>query len=251
MLVASLTLLIGMLLGGGNFSAFVVEDFPKEVKANVDDKERQKEILKITKQYEKEFKSVQKDLDKSKKKMKKLNLDRNASSEDINDILDDAAPKWKAIQASGLQSRSEALEILSEEEWELIITKSLEEFDKKEVKKQEKAYKEFEKSFVKLQGTVEKEITDTERQEKIGVTFTSFKEVLKNYVDANMNRTIREMEEFGKIDATEDELNAALTSIDQAREELFEGIVKLHFDLVELTTEEEYAKIAKSVNKIF
>ncbi len=251
MLVASLVLLMGVLFGAGNISAYVVEDFPKEVKSHVDDKERQKEILSTVKPYEKEFKSVQKDLNKSKKKMKKLNLDRNASSEDIKKILDGAAAAWKEVQTAGLQTRSETLKILSEEEWDLIISKSLEDFDKKEVKKQEKAYKEFEKNFAKLKSSVEKEITDPERQKKIGATFTSFKMDMKNYVEANMNRTIKEMEEFGNLNATEEDLNAALSSIDQARDQFFDGIVKLHFDLVELTTDEEWTKIAKSVNKIF
>jgi len=251
MLVASLVLLIGMLFGGGNMPAFVVEDFPKEVKANVDDKERQKEILSTIKPYEKEFKSVQKDLNKSKKKMKKLNLDRNASSEDINEILDGAAAAWKDLQITGLETRLVTLKMLSEEEWELIISKSLEEFDKKEIKKQEKAYKEFEKNFAKLKSTVEKEITDAERKEKIGATFASFKKDMKNYVDANMNRTIKEMEAFGDLNAAEDELKAAASSIEEARDQFFEGIVTLHFDLVELTTDEEWTKISKSVNKIF
>ncbi len=141
--------------------------------------------------------------------------------------------------------------MLSEEEWELIISKSLEEFDKKEIKKQEKAYKEFEKNFAKLKSTVEKEITDAERKEKIGATFTSFKKDMKNYVDANMNRTIKEMEAFGDLNAAEDELKAAASSVEEARNQFFEGIVTLHFDLVELTTDEEWDKISKSVNKIF
>ena len=251
MLVASLSLLIGMLLGGGNISAFVVEDFPKEVKTNIDDKERQKEVISSFKPYEKEFKKVQKDLNKSKKKMKKLNLDRNASSEDIQEILDEADLAWKGIQTTGVQNRVETLEMLSDEEWELIIAKSLEEFDKKEIKKQEKAYKEFEKNFAKLQSTVEKEISDADHKDKILATLDTFKSDMKNYVDANMNRTIRELEEFGKKDANEEELNEALAAIDDAREQFFDGIVKLHFDLVEFTTDEEWTKIAKSVNKIF
>ena len=251
MLVASLSLLIGMLLGGGNISAFVVEDFPKEVKTNVDDKERQKEIMSSFKPYEKEFKKVQKDLNKSKKKMKKLNLDRNASTEDIQEILDNANLAWKGVQSTGVKNRMKTLEMLSDEEWELIIAKSLEEFDKKEIKKQEKAYKEFEKKFAKLQSAVEKEITDIDHKEKILATLDTFKSDMKNYVDANMNRTIRELEEFGKKDANEEKLNEELSTIDDAREQFFDGIVKLHFDLVELTTDEEWTKIAKSVNKIF
>ena len=251
MLVASLSLLIGMLLGGGNMSAFVIEDFPKEVKANIDDKERQKEVMSSFKPYEKEFKKIQKDLDKSKKKMKKLNLDRNASSEDIQEILNEANLAWKGIQATGVQDRVKTLEMLSDEEWELIIAESLKEFDKKEIKKQEKAYKEFEKNFAKLESSVEKEITDADHKEKILATLDTFKNDMKNYVDANMNRTIRELEEFGKKDATEEKLNEELSTIDDAREQFFDGIVKLHFDLVESTTDEEWTKIAKSVNKIF
>ncbi|MDN3642893.1 hypothetical protein QWY87_09295 [Lutimonas halocynthiae] len=251
MLVASLSLLIGMLLGGGNISAFVIEDFPKEVKTNIDDKERQKEVISSFKPYEKEFKKVQKDLNKSKKKMKKLNLDRNASSKDIQEILDDANLAWKGVQTTGVQNRVKTLEMLSDEEWELIIAKSLEEFDKKEIKKQEKAYKEFEKNFAKLQSTVEKEISDADHKAKILATLDTFKSDMKNYVDANMNRTIRELEEFGEKDANEEELNEALAAIDDAREQFFDGIVKLHFDLVESTTDEEWTKIAKSVNKIF
>lgn len=251
MLVASLSLLIGMLLGGGNISAFVIEDFPKEVKTNINDKERQKEVISSFKPYEKEFKKVQKDLNKSKKEMKKLNLDRNASSEDIQEILDDANLAWKGIQTTGVQNRLKTVEMLSDEEWELIIAKSLEEFDKKEIKKQEKAYKEFEKNFAKLQSTIEKEISDVDHKTKILATLDTFKSDMKNYVDANMNKTIRELDEFGRKDASEEELNEALSTIDDAREQFFDGIVKLHFDLVELTTDEEWTKIAKSVNKIF
>lgn len=251
MLVATLSLLIGMLLGGGNISAYVVEDFPKEVKRNVDEKERQKDILAITKPYEKEFKSVQKDLKKSKKQMKKLHLDRNASSEDINEILDNSNTSWKDIQAKGVAARTEVMAMLSDEEWELIIANSMEEFDKKEIKKQKKAYDNFEKKFTKLRATVSKEITDPEHLEKIFATFDSFQADMKSYVEANMNRTAKELEEFSQREATEDELNAAFSVVDEARDRFFEGIEKLHFDLVELTTEEEYAKIAKAVNKTF
>ncbi len=251
MLIATITILMGMLFGGGNMSAFVVEDFPKEVKANVDDKERKKEIISLVKPYEKEFKSVQKDLKKSIKNMKKLNLDRNASSEDINEILDEATATWKRIQAKGIHTRSETLEMLNDQEWEEIISKSLEEFDKKEVKKQEKSFKEFEKNFAKLQANVENEITDPERQEEIGAVFNSFKKVMKNYVEANMNKTIKEMEAFADIDATEEDLNEAFSSIDQARDAFFDGILSLHFDLVNLTSDEEWTSISKAVNKIF
>ena len=251
MLVASLSLLIGMLLGGQNISAYIVEDLPKEIKANVDDKEKQKEILSITKAYEKEFKGVQKDLKKSKKQMKKLNLDRNTTPESINAVLDEADNSWKEVQTLGLKSRSAVLEMLSQEEWSGIISKSLEDYSKKDLKKQDKALEDFEKKFDKLKKDVAKEITDPKRQENIFATFDTFKVDMENYVAANRKRTIKDMGDFGNLEASEAELQQELSSLDEARSQFFEGIEKLHFELVENTTEEEWAKIAKSVNKIF
>lgn len=251
MLVASLTLLIGMLLGGQNVSAYIVEDLPKEIKANVEDKERQKEILSIVKGYEKEFKGVQKDLNKSKKEMKKLNLDKNSSPEAINAVFDQANDSWQEVQQLGIQSRTEALDMLSQEEWEGVISKSLNDYSKKDLKKQDKALKEFEKKFDKLKGSVAKEITDPERLEKIYTTFDAFKIDMANYLEANRKRTIKDMEVFGNLDASEAELQNEFSSLDEARNQFFIGIEKLHFELVENTTDEEWTKIAKSVNKIF
>ena len=96
-----------------------------------------------------------------------------------------------------------------------------------------------------------KEITDPQRQEKIFATFEAFKVDMANYAEANNNRTIKEMEVFGNLVATEEELQEELSSLDESRDQFFQGIEKLHFELVENTTEEEWAKIAKSVNKIF
>lgn len=183
--------------------------------------------------------------------MKKLHADRNASAEDINEILEQADASWKGIQKTGVASRAEVMSMLSDEEWQLIIANSMEEFDKKELKKQKKAYDNFEKKFTKLKASIAKEITDPARQEEIFATFDLFKTDMKNYVDANMNRTAKELEEFAKREATEDELNAALSSVDDARDQFFESIEKLHFELVENTTDEEWKKISKAVNKIF
>lgn len=251
MLVASLTLLIGMLMGGQNISAFIVEDLPKEIKANIDDKERQKEVLSIVKAYEKEFKGVQKDLKKSKKEMKKLNLDRNSTPESINTVLDEANSSWKEIQEQGIKSRLDALELLSNEEWEGVISQSLEDYSKKDLKKQNKAVEDFEKKFDKLKSSVAKEITDPERQEKIFATFDAFKVDMANYIAVNKKKTVKDMDIFRDLDASEAQIQQEVSSIDEARSQFFKGIEKLHFELVENTTDEEWSKIAKSVNKIF
>lgn len=251
MLVATLTLLMTMLFGGGNISAFIVEDLPKEIKSNIDDKERQKEVLAVVKGYEKEFKKSQKELKGVKKELKKLNADRGASKEAIDQKLDEANAIWIGLDSSGISNRREATEMLTEDEWQEIIAKSMAEFDKKEIKSQEKAYKNFEKKWIGLSNTVLKEISDEDRRAKVEGIFQSFKGDMKRYVDANMNRTVRENEVFADRVASKEELGQALSEIEKSREDLFDSFVDLHFDLVDLTTEEEWKKIAKATNKLF
>lgn len=160
MLVATLSLLIGMLLGGSNIPVFIVEELPKEIKRNIDDKERKNEILSILKVYEKEFKNSQKSLDKLKKKMKKLNLDRNSEKDSIYQVLNDASDLWEKLQASGVDNRVLVQEMLTQVEWEKIISKSIDELSKKEVKNLEKEHKNFDKEYDKLQSAIAKQITN-------------------------------------------------------------------------------------------
>lgn len=251
MLVAGMTLLLTMLFGGGNISAFIVEDLPKEIKANVEDKDRQKEILLPVKAYDKEFKKSQKGLNRVKKDLKKLNLDRDASKEDIEGELDRALDIWKELIASGVDHRQEVTKMLDDEEWQNIIANSMGEFDKKEIKNQEKAYKGFEKKWTSLSSTVLKEITEEERRVKVEAEFDKFKGLMKEYVDASMKRTVRENKVYADRVSTKAELTDALSDIENVRASLFDSFVHLHFELVELTTEEEWTKIAKAVNKLF
>jgi len=251
MLVATLSLLIGMLLGGSNIPVFIVEDLPKEIKRNIDDKERKNEILSILKVYEKEFKNSQKSLDKLKKKMKKLNLDRNSKKDSIYKVLNDASDIWEKLQASGIDNRISVQEMLTQEEWEMIISRSIDEMSKKEVKNLEKEHKNFNKEYDKLQRAIANQITNPERLKIIDQAFLDFKILLKDYIQANKEKTLRYNDEFQNLNATKSDLTEAMSFVDESRTKLFDGIVKLHFELTEITTEEEWNKIAKSVNKLF
>ena len=251
MLVATLSLLIGMLLGGSNIPVFIVEELPKEIKRNIDDKERKNEILSILKVYEKEFKNSQKSLDKLKKKMKKLNLDRNSEKDSIYQVLNDASDLWEKLQASGVDNRVLVQEMLTQEEWEKIISKSIDELSKKEVKNLEKEHKNFDKEYDKLQSAIAKQITNPERLKIIDQSFLDFKILLKDYIQSNKEKTLRYNDVFQNLNATKSDLAEAVSFVDESRTKLFDGIVKLHFELTEITTEEEWTKIAKSVNKLF
>lgn len=252
MLVASLSLLIALLTGGGSdIPVFIVDDLSKEIKNHVDDKERKKEILSVLKDYEKEFKKSQKNLGKEKKKLKKLNTDRNSPEGSMDIVLNDASEIWSDLKTSAVQKRVEVQGLLTEEEWQNIIAESLAEMNKKEIKSQEKAYKEFDKNFDKLKKGVTSEITDPERLKIIEETFKNFKDLWKIYLDEVMALSLRYLDSFQNLDATEAELNEAISSVGDSRDNLFDGIIKLNAELKELTTDEEWSTIAKKINKLF
>ena len=208
-------------------------------------------ILSITKEFERELKKSQKGLNKLKKRMKELNLDRNSSKDSIYAVLNEATEIWRNLQKSGLNKRISVQELLTEDEWEMIIANSIDELSKKEVKNQEKDYKNFIKEFDKLYGTIAKQTTDVERMKKIDQALVNFKSLTKNYMDANKERSLRYNDAFRNLNATKSDLTDALSSVEEARSNLFEGVVNLHFKLVESTTEDEWIKIAKAVNKHF
>jgi hypothetical protein len=183
--------------------------------------------------------------------MKKLNLDRNSEKDSIYQVLNDASDLWEKLQASGVDNRVLVQEMLTQEEWEKIISKSIDELSKKEVKNLEKEHKNFDKEYDKLQSAIAKQITNPERLKIIDQSFLDFKILLKDYIQSNKEKTLRYNDVFQNLNATKSDLAEAVSFVDESRTKLFDGIVKLHFELTEITTEEEWTKIAKSVNKLF
>jgi len=251
MIVTGLILLFTMLFGSPSIPTFIVEDLPKEVKANIDDKERQKEILAVLNDYEDESKKSQKELDKVTKRLKELNSDRLSPKDSIVAELNIALDIWKELQTNGIDKRIQVKDMITPEEWEKIIANSVAEFDKKELKAHEKLYKNFNKELYKVQEVMADKVADMERRKKIEAAFDSYSKDVKDYIDANIDRTLKNHAAFRNLDATKQELLEALSSVESSREEFFDGIVKLHFELVEYTTDDEWGKISKAINDMY
>ena len=251
MLIAGFTLLFKLLFGAGNMQVFLVEDLPKEIKATVDDKEKKKEILAVLKDFEKEFNKTQKEINRSMKNLKKLNLDRNSLKESIVAEFTITSDLWKKLQTDGISKRLQVINLLTAEEWDKVTANSVAEFDKKENKKNDKVFEEFDKELKKFKEEIVKNISDKEKITEIEDAFLDFSTDIKGYIDANMERTLRDHQTFRNMNATSDELVNALSTVEEARMDVFEGIIELHFKLVELTTEEEWNSIAKATNNLF
>ena len=143
------------------------------------------------------------------------------------------------------------INLLIAEKWEIVTAKSVAEFDKKEIKKNDKIFEEFDKEVKKVKEEIVKNISDKEKINKIEDAFLDFTSEIKGYIKANMARTLRDHQAFRNVNATSDELVTALSTVEEARMEVFEGIMDLHFKLIKLTSEEEWDSLAKAANKLY
>ena len=251
MLIAGITLLIGILFGGSDLSTFLVEDLPKEIKHNVEDKEKQKQILAVLKEYEKEFKKTQKEINKSTKELKKLNLDRNSTESSIRLEFAVTLDLWKKLQNDGIDKRLQVIGLLTEDEWEKVIANSIADPDKKEKKHKNKIYENFDKEVSKIKKEIEKTILDTAIAVNIENAFKDFSNGVRSYISANMDRTLKNHKTLRNKEANKEELEQALLFVVDARKNVFEQLLKLHFKLIDLTTEDEWKKISKSINELY
>ena len=185
------------------------------------------------------------------KNLKKLNLDRNSLKESIVAEFTITSDLWKKLQTDGISKRLQVINLLTAEEWDKVTANSVAEFDKKENKKNDKVFEEFDKELKKFKEEIVKNISDKEKITEIEDAFLDFSTDIKGYIDANMERTLRDHQTFRNMNATSDELVNALSTVEEARMDVFEGIIELHFKLVELTTEEEWNSIAKATNNLF
>lgn len=242
--------LFALIFAGGSQSVLLNPDFKKHTRKFVENKENKKQILTITKSYEKEAKAFLKKEKKMAKQMGQLNAQRTTTEEEFMDFFTNAIGEYKQLQQKGLASRLEIQQLLTESEGKQIL-KASEDGWKKSEKTREKGVIRLRKRIDKMNSKINKQVQDETRQDQAIEIVDRFRNTL---IDIK-----REYDKFNIIDnpilkkheTTKSELQTLLDQQNELRWQFCNAYIETHSQLVKVTAEEEWDKVIKSMNRIF
>ena len=119
MIIAAITILT-ILFGGGTFSLDNVRDASKAV---IKDKDRSKQVVAVTKEADKEFKSFTKNVHNLSKQLVQMNKDYNLTREEIDTFYLQADKSRKAFLERFVELRFQAKNLVTAEEWQAMYAK--------------------------------------------------------------------------------------------------------------------------------
>ena len=247
MFTTGIALLIILLSGGNTQPVFIVENLQKEVKSNIRDEERKKEILTLLSNYNIEIKELENDLSKNKKSLKKLNLIKDTPEDSLLKIINISIDTWEEIQLIGIPYRLQIQDLILAHEWRKIIANSENDLENKSLQKITLA---IEQELKELELIIIENVSDPFRATEALKAYEQFAYKMRTFTEENTEMTKRSLDTFQNHQANKQELENAILSINALKTEVFEELSKLHYVLFDYTTKEEWYKIAKEINKL-
>ena len=172
MLVATVTALI--ILFSGSYEIFFAENVEKGIKEYVEEKDRRKELLDLTKQIKSRAKSYNKERKAQYKNFKELYTNYNASEEELVSFFDAITEIQGDYQNDFIDLRIEVTDKIEEEEWDRIVEFSGQAYRKK-LDKQAKKNKKVKDPFAKTRKVIA-EIENEKSQQSVGSQLDAFVE---------------------------------------------------------------------------
>ena len=235
-----LFLALAVMFGGD--SPFMVKNLDKYVKTHVVDDTKKDKVL----DYLKEAKTVRKKTVKVNKALfkefSKLEGSREAKKEDFESIGSKMIEGQKVSQSANIEAIQNAQKYIARDEWDEIkvdIGKGFEKSAKKRKKRLDKLNDQFEKWKKKINKT----ISDKENRELAIAAVERLKATYINNKKQVQEELLNHNSVIYKYEAPEAELKKVQENYIKWAKEVFDVAIATHFELVELSTPEEWKKI--------
>ena len=241
--------------GSGPESEFVssIPHLRKEIRQNVNDDARKKELLALAKAYEKTIKKSAKEEKKIKKIANKASADRNVNRNDFLREYDNYYNSRERLIASLIDYRILFQEQITEEEVLLIYENAMvtsrrerRQDDKQEDKAEEKLIKVFED----ISDITVKHIDDPEKAEVIKGYLHDFETTIFTFVDEAHDLSIQRKLLVDDKNATRKELEGLFERTSQLRYRASREYAKMREEIIRNTNEREWKAINKEL-KVF
>lgn len=251
MLIGLFTALaMALFIGGGQQSFFLNPEVKKDIKVYVMDKARQKEIYSIIDAMEKDQKAFTKQKNKYyEKEAAALNKNYNAKREDFDTLFSKYGAERKALQLKSWENETKIRLIITDDEWNQMMTNLLVKPDK------EKAQKGFEKLGEKMFGDIEtsckKVISDTLACSNALKAIDDQRILIGKILGEYLNLDYYHAESLRNKNASLEDFETVTENINTLRFTILTHYFDLRFDLIKAVTEEEWSKLSKEFTKVF
>jgi len=240
MIWALLFAALAVLLGGD--SPFMVPKLDNYVKTHVVDDSRKEKVLVLLKDAKKKRKEVAKMNEKLFKELTKLSTSRETTQADFDQLLTKILEAQTESQQAKILVIRKAQENITSDEWaaiEIDVAKSLKKSNKKRTKQAAKV----EMRFLKWENKISTSVVDEEKRKKAIESVDKLKTVyLQNY-KIIQEELLNDKSIMYQYNASEEKLIALQEEFVNLNKEVYQTNVSTHFELVELSTPEEWKKI--------
>lgn len=254
MLWALLIILLIRILSGGPQEIFLIPKLEKQIKTYVSDKDRREKLLDITKEAKKEIKAFNKFRKKSLKELRKKSIDKSFSNDELRDLFYDYYNERLKLQTSLIDKRLLSQELYSEDEWNEIIKKAVfpsEKAQKKINKGEAKEEEEIDKTFTKINKSVIKNVTDTDKQQTLMDQIEKFNKTIVEFVTVSQDLNYADSDIARNQQVSKEDLENFYKQQNELRIKGAEDYFELRSVVIENTTDKEWKAIISELNKIF
>lgn len=244
--------MLTILISGSDATPFILPKAEKVVKQTVEDSNRKKEILAEMKIYTKEWKKLQKTKKKQAKAVSKMNKDYSANHQTMVEEFQKYRNERKSLTVKLLKFRLTVREMFTEEEWNKVMDQAVNIKPKKEKKLNKAQAKELvvqDKQIAAIVSEIEASFTDPEKLEQVDSDLAAFEDAIADLIVESQNYIPRVVEVFKDQNATKEQIEKMTDLQEQIRAEAHASFLELRKSLVELSTEDNWPKLAKALGK--
>ena len=251
MLIGLFTLLTALVFGG-NESPFILQNAEKIIKKEIQDKDRKKEIQAMMKEYKKEWKALNKTKKKQAKSIAKLNKDRNTATEQLAEKFEKFRVQRVELNQKLIDGRIKVARLIEQEEWDKILTDVVQispKAEKKLTKAEAKVKIKQDKKLQSIGDEIEAVFSDPVEREQATQYLLQFEDDIIVFLTSSSKFTYRDQEALQDRSASKEEIAGVIQKLEDYRANVHHSFLELRKNLVELSNEKNWPKLAKALNK--
>ncbi len=252
-MLIGLFIILSTVLGGSPEDPFILPNAEKIVKSSIEDTDRNKEAMVAMKSFSKDWEKLQNVKKKQAKALSKLNQDRATNPQEIADIFKNYRSERRIVKDQLIEFRLNIQDLMTDEEWVTLINQ-IEDVKPKKARKQEKAELKDnlkkDKNFLAIENEIQAAFSDPEKIEEVKKDLNKFEDDLTNLLFVIQEEPANLIEVMRTRSASREVLTEVITKQEDYRSKVHASYLVLREELVQLSTEDNWSKIAKALNKL-